>query len=187
MPASEESFTLQQMAQSASTRPAPHRQRGRAPLVAGIVAGAVVLMLATGAGVWWVMRPDRNAAAGVDVASSGNMLVAGVIRLRIGQFAWNSKADPTCYGWKGFDDIRGGAQVTVTDDAGKVLAVGKVDTGTAEGITDEPDGTHRADSCALPFRVSVSRGHGPYGVEISHRGVLHYEEGNTATIALGFD
>jgi hypothetical protein len=66
-----------------------------------------------------------------------------------------------CSGF-GYSDIRSGTEVTLTDDAGKVISVGHlVSTG----------------SCTWDFTLpDVPPGGKFYGVTISHRGTLHYTE-----------
>lgn len=157
----------------------------RSGIAALAIVGVLVLMAGTGLGVWHATRPDATKPA----APAPSVLdVAGTVTLKLGQFTWNSVGEPTCQGWQGFADVAAGAQVTVTDASGKTLAVGAVGAGTAQGITTLTDGSHRADSCLLPFKVAgVARGVGPYGVEVSHRGVLRYNEGDLAALKLGFN
>lgn len=169
--------------QPAVDTPPPGRKR-RAGLIAGLAAGVVVLMAATGVSVWFLTRPDSKApTVGTSSAPALNpVTVSGELVLQRGQFSWQSAADPTCSGLNGFSDLAAGAQVTVTDAAGKTLAVGSLGRGTAEGITS--DG--RATTCSLPFKVAgVPGGVGPYGVEVAHRGVVRFSEGELlASISL---
>lgn len=164
--------------------PPPPARRGIG-LLAGVVVGVLILMAATGLGVWLAVKPDTKAPAAQPAASA--LEVTGMVTLKHEQFRWGGRADPTCMGWQGFDDVRGGAQVTVTDASGKVLVVGSLDTGTATGITTEANGLPRAELCLIPFKVTgIPRGAGPYGVEIAHRGILRYAEGNLGGLQLGF-
>lgn len=171
-------FALQQL---------PSRRRRTPLLVAAAAFGALILMVGTGLGVWLVMRP-KAATPATAPSAAGALEVTGVITLKRGQFVWLSQSSPTCEGLQGYADIRPGAQVTVTDAAGKVIAVGSVDVGTAQGITaPDANGLQRATTCVLPFRVTgVPHGVGPYGVEVSHRGVLHYDEAKLGGLELGF-
>jgi hypothetical protein len=67
---------------------------------------------------------------------------------------------PPC-GGLGYSDIRGGTEVTITDQAGTVLAVGRL----------------IGEDCRFEFMVpGVPTGKKLYGVTISHRGTLHYTE-----------
>ncbi len=168
-----------------STWPAPAAEQPplaarprRVGLIAALAGGALLLMAATGISVWLLTRPDSKPPTARGSASSAPALnpvtVSGELVLQRGQFSWQSAADPTCSGLNGFSDLAAGAQITVTDAAGKVLAVGSLQRGVAEGITT--DG--RATTCSLRFTVSgVPGGVGPYGVEVSHRGVVRFNEG----------
>jgi hypothetical protein len=101
-----------------------------------------------------------------------------------GDFIWgiNSTTDTRCYGQRGYDDIRGGAQVTVTDPDGKVIALGKLDEGRATVGSDQ-----RATKCVFQFKVEgVPTGQGFYGVEVSHRGVLRDSEADIRSKQLNF-
>lgn len=168
-----------------SAPPGPPAPGSRAGLIAVLVLGVLVLMAATGLGVWIFTRPDTTAAPATSPSAPPSVDVAGTVVLKQGQFTWNSVGDPTCQGWKGFEDIQGGASVTITDAGGKALLVGSLGRGTAQGITTESDGMHRAGSCELPFIVSgVPGGVGPYGVEVSHRGVVHVNEGQLGSVQL---
>lgn len=162
--------------------PTPKRFR------AAIIAAAIIvlgLMAGTGLAVWLLTRPDPAPAPAP--ANPATLEATGMVTLQHSQFRWNGRADPTCMGWQGYDDIRGGAQVTVTDASGKVLVVGSLDPGTAIGITTEANGLPRAEQCTIPFKVAgIPRGVGPYGVEVSHRGVLRYNESDLSGLMLGF-
>jgi hypothetical protein len=100
--------------------------------------------------------------------------VSGSITLGRGQFEWgvNGTSDTACYGRGGYDDLAAGAQVVITDPAGKTVAIGQLRTGTATVGDDQ-----LATSCDLPFTVpNVPAGLGFYGVEVSHRGRVQYPE-----------
>lgn len=74
-----------------------------------------------------------------------------------------------CVAEDGYDDIAQGAQVTVTDQDGRVLAVSELDAGAMPG----------GDSgrCLFTFTVSpVPSGQRLYGIHVGndHRGVMRY-------------
>jgi hypothetical protein len=77
----------------------------------------------------------------------------------------------------GYSDISSGAQVTVTDEGGKIVALGNLDPGhTAEVV-----GTF-ASTCVFGFTVrSVPEGVAFYSIEIAHRGALRYTRSDLAT------
>lgn len=85
----------------------------------------------------------------------------------------------TCVGKGGFDDIRPGAQVRVTDGSGQVLAVGQLD---GPGVV--------AEGCVFSFSVQVPPADF-YTVEVSHRGGLTYSraemESRGWTVAFSLD
>jgi len=66
----------------------------------------------------------------------------------------------------GYDDIRLGAQVTVTDQSGKTIAVSELEQGMYTG----------SDMCVFPFKVKVPSGKKFYGVTVSHRGMIQFTE-----------
>jgi hypothetical protein len=79
------------------------------------------------------------------------------------QFGGGDYNDP-CTGTAGYDDITQGAQVVISDAAGKTLGIGALGVGVAEGGT-----------CLFPFTVKgVKLGSKFYGVSITHRGVVQY-------------
>lgn len=71
----------------------------------------------------------------------------------------------------GYADIRSGAQVVVTDDGGKTIALGELGGGTL--LLPDLD-TWGTRSCVFSFSVQVPGGHDFYGVEVTHRGVVRY-------------
>lgn len=165
--------------------------RSRTPLIAAGVVGVLALMAATGIAVWFVSRPSPapSAAPAATPGATGAREAVGTVVLQHSQFSWGGLQDRTCKGWKGFADIGGGTQVTVTDAGGKVLAIGTLDNGNATGITpSDANGLPRAEVCTLSFKVTgITPGVGPYGIEIAHRGVVRYEEGKLGIIQLGFN
>ncbi|UWZ37477.1 hypothetical protein Drose_04130 [Dactylosporangium roseum] len=171
------------LAQMAGQRP-----RRRAGLIAGVAAGAVVLVAATVGVTVALTRKSADTGAPAAASASAAFTAAGDLVLHRGEFTWNSAQDPTCQGMGGFSDLRGGTQVVITDAGGKKLAVGALAAGRAGDFSTNADGTQRAGSCTLAFAVpGVPRGVGPYGVEVSHRGVQTYsEERLDAGIILGF-
>jgi hypothetical protein len=101
--------------------------------------------------------------------------VRGTVVLDRGQFVWGNDgpSDLRCTGQDGFDDIRPGAQITVTDPAGKVVALGKVRDGNAQLDETGKIGLE----CILPFEAAkVPGGLGFYGVQVAHRGAVRFSE-----------
>jgi hypothetical protein len=158
---------------------APAGRKAGIGLVAAVTAGVLGLMAATGFGVWLFMRPDSAAPA-----PAGRVGISGVVVLELPNFEWQSVDNPVCTGRKDHVDIVEGAPVTYFDASGKTLAVGKLGAGQARGITTGADGTIRASTCTLPFSIEVPAGVGPYGIEVSNRGVLRYNESGLTGLQL---
>jgi hypothetical protein len=98
--------------------------------------------------------------------------VTGGLTLGIGDFVWNSDAN-SCSGSGGYQDMRAGAQVVVSDAAGATVAVGSIN----QAAPYVPTGETRALRCELSFLVeNVPADKGFYGVEVAHRGRLQYPE-----------
>lgn len=104
-------------------------------------------------------------------STPATITVTGNITLRLPNFEWSTAGG--CWGRGGYDDIRQGAQVVVTDNAGETVAVGKLAAGQPQ---KDPADASRATSCTFGFTVSAPAGRGFYGVEVSHRGRSQYAE-----------
>lgn len=149
--------------------PTPPTGGGRRRLWPWIVGGLATLLLVTGGAVALtiVVMSKREPAA---PQAASTLTVIGQMRLDRGGFAWNR--DPAdCWGYQGYEDIRQGASVTVTDSAGKVVALGALKPGKPVVISD------RATNCLLRFEISnVPAGLEFYGIEVAHRGVVRFSE-----------
>lgn len=89
--------------------------------------------------------------------------------------------DGSCQGSGGYDDIRDGVEATVRDADGKVLALGDISNGEGVDGTD----TFTASTCTFDIDVpDVPSGQGPYSIEVSHRGEIHFEEDEAAFLSL---
>lgn len=108
------------------------------------------------------------AGRGTSFSTDGTLTVAGIgVGLDIGEL---------CSGTGGYSDIAFGTQVTITDAAGTVVAVGSLDLGrkTEQG-------------CEFPFTVDdITPGSKFYTVEISHRGGLTKTEDQLRAGGLAF-
>lgn len=89
-----------------------------------------------------------------------------------------TSSDPlggTCSGSGGYDDISEGAQVVVTDAESKRVAIGRLNRG-------EPG---QYQTCSFPFVVKdVPSGKGPYGIEVSNRGEVAFDEVTAGMLSL---
>lgn len=91
--------------------------------------------------------------------------------------AW--KLGAFCFGDAGHEDIAEGAQVTVTDPAGKVIALGKLGPGV---VAVHPTLGDPGKTCMFPVTVAgVPGGLGIYGIEVAHRGKVQYPEATLAS------
>ena len=89
----------------------------------------------------------------------------------------------SCTGIEGYDDIKTGAQVKVSDDAGKIIGLGALKAGLARDTNESWRGTNL---CVFDFQVKgIPEGPGMiYGVEVSHRGVVQFTRDQADSIAL---
>lgn len=102
----------------------------------------------------------------VKVTVAGDATLSGIFMLGDGFFG---EAGNPCRGSGGYGDIEPGAQVTVADGAGDILAVGRLDAGIAV-----PAGVGDIMYCRFSFTVSEVPVVDIYQVEVSHRGALTY-------------
>jgi hypothetical protein len=120
--------------------------KSRARLVMAIAA--VIVLALAGAGIHWA-------------TSSGGLTVTGTLEL-----SHREDVDGHCdTGLPGFTDIRGGAQIVVTDGEGKTLAIGRLGTGTAA----------KKALCLYGFTIEDVPGDADfYAIEVAHRGKVQY-------------
>jgi hypothetical protein len=86
--------------------------------------------------------------------------------------------DDECSGGGGYDDITGGAQVVVYDNAGTMLASGALEPG-------EPDPSFPDVACSFGFTVEVPVAAADlYSVEIGHRGKVTFTQDGAADLSL---
>jgi len=136
-----------------------------------LIAVIILLVLAAGGLIYALtQRPSDKTPAKTTVVSAApaTFQVSGTLTLAEGQFITTDDIGG-CRGQGGFDDLALGAAVTITDASGAVVAVSQL-SGMNAG--DGMQGT-----CELAFSVpNIPAGKGFYGVEVSHRGAVKYEE-----------
>lgn len=84
----------------------------------------------------------------------------------------------------GFSDIESGGQITITNESGKIVALGTLDVGhTLESMPEgSPDGPLSATRCTFGFSVpSVPEGQNFYAIQMGHRTPLKYTRAELAT------
>lgn len=85
-----------------------------------------------------------------------------------------------CMGTGGYDDIAEGTQVTIRDDSGKKVALGKLKAGK---LGNDP--TNDDLRCGFLFEISgVPGGSKIYSVEVSHRGEIDFTKANADSLVL---
>jgi hypothetical protein len=150
---------------------APQPPRRRSRWVLPVIASMAVLLIAAGALVTWMALGNRAAAPAMPVTINGTaVLVHSISVLNLD--------DVHCEGMNAYADIKPGTQVTVTDPAGAVVAVGILDGGRMIGV-----GMTR--TCRFTFRITnVPSGKGFYGVEVAHRGRVQFPESELGSVIL---
>ena len=131
-------------------QPAASHRRSRNGLWIALAVGVLVLVLA-GGGIALLVGAGRGGKlpAAVTNAVQTSFSVTGSLTIA-----------SDCGSW-GYDDLREGAEVTVTDESGKVLAVGALS----------------GSGCVYTWQVNgVPVGPKLYGVTVGHRGAVHYTE-----------
>ncbi|MEV0994641.1 hypothetical protein [Nonomuraea sp. NPDC050202] len=139
---------------------------GKVLAVAGVAL--VVLALAAMSAVFIVLAPDTVAYPPAPAARTSEapvqpapdpVIVSGTVVLKL---TWDTAKFGdrlSCTGEGEYADIAYGAQVVVTDPAGKTIGLARLTT----GVLQEP-------GCTFQFAASVPGGHEFYGVEVANRG-----------------
>lgn len=101
--------------------------------------------------------------------------VAGKLTIKLPDFEWNPG---TCTGYGALSGVTEGATVTVTDNAGTTVGLGKLGPGEP---TLDPADQSRAEACVFMFAVGdVPAGKGFYGVEVGSHGRVQFTEAQLA-------
>ncbi|WP_326644568.1 hypothetical protein OIE67_25690 [Nonomuraea fuscirosea] len=130
------------------------------------VSAVVVLVLAAVTVLVIVLLPDTAATPRPSTsAAPATQTVSGSVLVRGSSPQVLTENELACTTGGGYDDIRQGAQVVVTDAAGKTIALGQLGAG----------GWKRDVGCSFLFTVpEVPAGEKFYGIEVSHRGRVQY-------------
>lgn len=117
-----------------------------------LAAAAVILVISAAGGLYFFV-----------LSPSGTFDVTGTMRVHGTSFTPSTGG--TCLGKGGFDDLRPGAQVVITDAASNTVGIGALGPGKLD-----PAG------CTFAFKVEgVPGNHDFYGVEVTHRGRVQYD------------
>jgi hypothetical protein len=161
--------------ESFAPQPRPPRRRNTAVIVFSIL-GALAIIIATVAVTLSVTGSGKKPVVPAAATTPAPIVVRGVIALNLPAFIWNPGG---CAGKDGYDDIAKGGGVTITDANGTVVGVGAIDEMTPQM---SGDGSYVL-ACNAYFTVeNVPAGKGFYGVEVTHRGSVKFDE---ATVASG--
>ncbi|MFE1321040.1 hypothetical protein [Kitasatospora phosalacinea] len=149
---------------AASPLPATARNRQTRTLSVPVWFVAGLTGFAVGAatvGLAWGLSSDGSTTPAVDaVANTETFTLIGSMTLTSGAVETKNG----CAGSGGYGDIGTGADVTVYDESGKVLAVGALGPGRTQGL----------DGCTFMVNVTeVPTGPKFYQVEIGHRGKIN--------------
>ena len=147
-----------------------------------ITTALVALALVAGCG-----GPTEAATVPTAPTPTPPATITVFVTMDLRQTDFGATAGRSCAGKRGYDDIRAGAQVKVTDAAGSVVALGELGAGETVDTWPELKGT---DICRFEARVAgVPKSGGILGVEVSSRGVVNFtpDGGSTTnvTLALG--
>lgn len=158
----------------------PTGKSTRTALFVGLSSGLTVVLVAAAIAFGLHLRQEKPAAADPSppavatsvsapaTQSSGPSVfsVSGTVTLATGY-----TGTATCAGKGGYQDLHGGAQVSVLDSAGAVVALGQLLPGTVG-----------ATGCVFLFAViDIPAGKGFYEVTVAHRGGVRYAETELAT------
>lgn len=103
----------------------------------------------------------------VTFACGGSQTLHGTITLTSSSGV--SHSGTKCNGTGGYDDLTGGAPVTVKNENGSVIATGSLD----EGVSDT---TYPTVSCHFSFTIPNLPDAKFYSIEVTHRGALTYSQ-----------
>lgn len=146
-------------APTAEAAPEPPEPSGRPRWFLPVIVGAGVIVLAI---IVVIVVLIVNAVTPHAFATGGTLSVSAT------GIVGGTQDGDECHTTGGFTDIETGAQIVVTDDQGKTVAVGELGGGkvAAEGL-----------ACQFPFTIKdIPAGSKFYKVEISHRGGPQYTE-----------
>lgn len=158
----------------------------------GVVRASLVLAALTVlfTGACSTNQPDASTAPAPVSQSPAALKIQGTVTVEAG-IASDGDLGGECVTDGGYSDIRSGAQVTVKDATGVVVALGALDPGKTVDNRESviAEGEFVATKCVFGFTVSDAPEGGQfYSVEVSHRGELRYTRSDldkTLNLTLG--
>lgn len=159
----------------ATPTPPPHTSRRVGPLLVAVALAAIVAAAAVGA---YIVTRDRTTEPAAAMGQTATLTIHGTLRLDADFHAQQKLGEGCTVITTGYSDVRPGAQVKVTDAAGKVVGLGQLGPGRIlrDPVLTNPDGW-MGGSCGFGFDVAgVPAGLGTYGLEVANRGVVLYHE-----------
>lgn len=157
----------------------PGRARRRFPRWLVPAGAALAVLIAAGVVTGVLAGRHANAVAAASSPSPGpaTFQIFGNIQLEPGQFYWNDTPTETCWGGGGYNDLKVGGPVVVTDAAGKTVGVGQIDSSRPQ-----TDINKVAEGCLLMFSVKgVTDGSAFYGVAVGHRAAVQFPRAELGT------
>jgi hypothetical protein len=142
-------------------------QRVRRFAWSGIGLSVTVTILTIAGGIYLVTRSSPAASSNSSTASSSApTTVSGSLSLHDPDSFSGLSSGTACEGSNGYNDITQGAQVTVSDNSGSILAVSSsgMSAGTADG----------SGNCVFSFTIDNVPYSQFYQFQVSHRGQLAY-------------
>jgi hypothetical protein len=130
------------------------------------VLGAVLALMYT-TGCTSDKKPAGQKAAAKPLQVSGTVALVGQ-HVDFGRPTSGNE----CVGKGDFSDVKGGAQVRITDETGKTLAVTRLGMGIADTSTSDL----ASGSCDFTFGASVPSGHSSYTIQVINHGNQTFTE-----------
>lgn len=141
-------------------------------------AACVVLLAACGADSGSDGGSDDSTPSAEKSKAPTTFAVFGTLSLS-GAGNLGKGAGSPCHGDDGYDDIVGGAQVTIYDGSGKAIALGSLGDGTTLQQTPW--------NCTFTIAVRdvpIQKDSNIYAVEVTHRGQVKFTQDEATSIAL---
>ena len=149
--------------------PPPRTRRGT-PLLAAVALAVVVAGAAVAA---YIFTSDRTTPPPTTaLGETASLTITGELQLDDLAPGWTIGAP--CHALStGYADVAEGAQIKVTNPGGTIIATAKLGPGK---VAAHPT-LDTAKICAFPIRITgVPTGHGIYGIEVSRRGAVQFQE-----------